>query len=269
MPRPGKNSFPLTAPADRVLNFLAETTDWLSGEELARLLGMSRAAIAKHIGKLRRDGHIITSSTKLGYRLLAKNVPVEFDLVVPHMWTRNLGRTGWRSLDMVDSTNNEAIVWALAGGPFGAVVTAESQTGGKGRRGHQWFSPPRSLMFSCILPAEPRARSSPEAVTRHALAALVEAFRQSGLPEPTVKKPNDLFLDGRKIAGVLVESGSRAGVPDWVVLGIGVNVNVLPEEFPDELSGRATSILAATGKPMDRNVFLGIILSEIERTFRA
>ncbi|MCC8116725.1 MAG: HTH domain-containing protein, partial [Planctomycetes bacterium] len=72
MPLPGKRSFPLTAPADRVLSFLGETTDWLSGEELARLLGMSRAAIAKHIGKLRRDGHIISSSTRLGYRLVAR-----------------------------------------------------------------------------------------------------------------------------------------------------------------------------------------------------
>ncbi|MCC8165332.1 MAG: biotin--[acetyl-CoA-carboxylase] ligase [Planctomycetes bacterium] len=259
----------MTAPADRVLNFLGETAEWLSGEELARLLGISRAAVAKHIAKLRRDGHIIKSSTKLGYRLLAKNVPVDFDLVVPHLWTKTLGRTGWRSLDVTESTNNEAIIWALAGGPVGAVVPAERQTGGKGRRGHGWFSPPRSLMFSCILPAGPRHRSSPEAVTGEALAALVEAFCQAGVPEPTVKSPNDLLLNGRKIAGVLVESGSRAGVPEWLVLGIGVNVNVLQEEFPDELSGRATSILAVTGRPMDRNAFLGIILSEIERKLRA
>ncbi|MCC8116724.1 MAG: hypothetical protein LIP18_06165, partial [Planctomycetes bacterium] len=128
----------------------------------------------------------------------------------------------------VESTNNEAIVWALAGGPVGAVVTAERQTGGKGRRGHRWFSPPRSLMFSCLLPAGPRVRSGPEAVTRDALVALSEAFRQAGLPAPTVKSPNDLFLNGRKVAGVLVESGSRAGVPEWPGRGSGVRVIGLP-----------------------------------------
>lgn len=251
---------------DRVLELLAERGDWLSGEELAEILGVSRAAVAKRVARLRRCGHVIEAQTNRGYRLLVLDAPVAFSAVEPHLKTKRLGKTGWRTLADTTSTNNEAILWALAGGPADAVVTAERQSMGKGRRGHVWFSAPRSLMFSFLL--RPRDAADAERITKTVLAAMAAAIVRCGFLEPTRKQPNDLLLNGKKIAGVLVESGSRAGVPEWVAVGVGCNVNTLENEFPRELRRKTTSLYAATGKTVDRNLLLGVMLTHIERMLR-
>lgn len=248
---------------ERILSLLSERPGWRSGEEMAELLGMSRAAVAKQVAKLRRDGNVIESQTNRGYCLRVRWEPANRETVAPHLRTTVLGRTGWRDLTETASTNTEAITWALAGVAEGAVVTAERQSGGKGRRGHDWFSSPNSLQFSVIL--RPRsARLTEEFITRAALEATREAIHLLAGVEPVVKPPNDLLLDGRKICGVLTEAGSRAGEPDWIALGIGCNVNVLPEEFPAELRERVTSLYQVAGVQVPRGWLLGEILNQLE-----
>lgn len=246
---------------DGILDMLEERGTWYSGEELAALLGVSRAAVAKRVAGLRAAGNVIDSSTNRGYRLRLREERVDPDLALPHSAGRVMGRVGWRVLDETASTNNEAVLWALEGAPEGAVVSAERQTMGKGRRGHAWFSPPRSLQVSVIL--RPPATDE-EAVTRGALAAMADAIASVTPLSPRAKPPNDLLVDGRKVAGVLVESGRRGDEPDWLVMGIGCNVNVLRTEIPAELAGTMTSLYALTETPVSRNVLLGRFLSKFE-----
>ena len=176
-----------------------------------------------------------------------------------------LGRKDWRFLAETTSTNNEAMLWAAQNGPEGAVVAAERQDQGRGRKGHAWISTPRGLEFSLILrPAMPveqlaqitalAAQSVARAVTR--LAPLAAEF----------KAPNDVLVNGRKICGVLLELGFRAEELDWAVLGIGCNVNALPEELPEP--ERITSLLAEIGSPVSRVRLLAEILNEFESAYK-
>jgi BirA family biotin operon repressor/biotin-[acetyl-CoA-carboxylase] ligase len=144
----------------------------------------------------------------------------------------------------------------------GAVAVTDEQTEGRGRLGRRWYSPPGvSLLFSVLLePSLDVARFAELSlvagrVVAEAIAAVTEV-------EPTIKPPNDVLVDGRKVAGILAEA--RDG---RVMLGIGINVNVPAEELPAEVGTPATSLLAATGKPVDRADLLVEILDRLERAY--
>ncbi|MEI7927832.1 MAG: biotin--[acetyl-CoA-carboxylase] ligase [Verrucomicrobiales bacterium] len=158
--------------------------------------------------------------------------------------------------DEVDSTNDEIRRLALAGADDGTVVVADRQTAGRGRRGAAWMCPPgEALAFSLLVrPKEPKALWP-----RLALAsglAVAEALESHGV-ECGIKWPNDVWVCGKKICGVLVEAGS-----DFAIIGIGVNVNVAG--FPEELNTSATSLLLETGVPADRAGVLASILRQLE-----
>ena len=257
-----KDSFAGGSTTERILARLAKG-DWVSGEELADEFGISRAAIAKHMGKLRRDGNVIRSRTHKGYMLEAPIERLCRDSVFPLLRTSTLGRTEWRELESAPSTNTEAISWALGGGPVGGVVTAYEQTQGKGRRGHTWFSSPRGIHFSAILPPFRKAAECAR-VNMAALQAVRQAIITAAGVEAVIKKPNDLLLNGKKICGILVESGLRGGETDWLVVGIGCNVNVLPEEFPADIGARVTSILAETGTVASTSLLAAEALNYLE-----
>ncbi len=140
-----------------------------------------------------------------------------------------------------DSTNERAKELALAGAPHGTLVTADEQTAGRGRQGRAWVAPPgKALLLSVLL------RDLGEAQAYLPLAAAVavcEACEQSADVRCEIKWPNDVWIEGRKLAGILVEGRPQQG---WAVLGIGLNVSTAQDEFPDELRELATSLGAAT-----------------------
>ncbi len=142
---------------------------------------------------------------------------------------------------VTDSTNERAKQLALAGAPHGTLVTAEEQTAGRGRQGRQWVAPPgKALLMSVVL------RDLGAAQAHLPLAAALAACEASELSVPhihcTIKWPNDVWLDGRKLAGILVEGRPQDG---WAVLGIGLNVATTADEFPAELRENATSLAVA------------------------
>lgn len=141
-----------------------------------------------------------------------------------------------------DSTNERARLLALDGAPHGTLVTADEQTAGRGRQGRQWVAPPGSaLLMSLIL------RDLDERQTLMPLAAAVavcEAAEELADVACAIKWPNDVWVEGRKLAGILIEGRPQER---WVVLGIGVNVHTGREQFPEELRGSATSIAAEAG----------------------
>jgi BirA family biotin operon repressor/biotin-[acetyl-CoA-carboxylase] ligase len=148
-----------------------------------------------------------------------------------------------RHFRQVDSTNTVARELAAAGAPHGTVVTAAEQTAGRGRQGRTWTAPPgAALLYSAVLrPLEPRHSVLPLAV---ALAVCETAERLRPGIECKVKWPNDVHLDGRKLAGILIEARPQDG---WAVIGIGLNLTIAENEFPAELRDNATSLLPGRG----------------------
>jgi BirA family transcriptional regulator, biotin operon repressor / biotin---[acetyl-CoA-carboxylase] ligase len=146
--------------------------------------------------------------------------------------------TPHRHCRRVGSTNTVARELAAAGAPHGTVVTAAEQTAGRGRQGRTWTAPPGSaLLYSAVLrPLEPRHSLLPLAVP---LAVCEVAERLRPGVDCKVKWPNDVHLDGRKLAGILIESRPQDG---WAVLGVGLNLTIADDEFPEELRDRATSL---------------------------
>jgi BirA family transcriptional regulator, biotin operon repressor / biotin---[acetyl-CoA-carboxylase] ligase len=135
---------------------------------------------------------------------------------------------------LIDSTNERARELALAGAPHGTLVSADEQVAGRGRQGRIWTAPPRSAVLMSVV-----LRELSPLVTLAAAVATCEACENAAGASCTIKWPNDIWLDGRKAAGILVEGRPQEG---WAVLGIGLNVRISPEQFPPELRETATSV---------------------------
>jgi BirA family transcriptional regulator, biotin operon repressor / biotin---[acetyl-CoA-carboxylase] ligase len=155
--------------------------------------------------------------------------------------------TPHRHFRQVGSTNTVARELATAGAPHGTVVTADEQTAGRGRQGRTWTAPPgAALLYSAIVrPLGPRHSLLPLAVAV-AVCEVAESLRPGARCK--VKWPNDIHLDGRKLAGILIEARPQDG---WAVVGVGFNLTIAAEDFPEELRDRATSLFAgrAVGNP--------------------
>ncbi len=246
-----------------ILSFLAEGgEDYVSGAVLSDKLGLSRTAVWKHVEQLRRLGYRIEAQASRGYRLL--EVPdrlTELEMG-PLLTTRELGRT-LHHYDTLESTNLKAFELAHEGGAHGEVVVAEHQTAGKGRRGRSWVAPAgHGLTLSLILRPEIPPARAPE-LTLLAAVALAETLADSGV-EAGIKWPNDVLVNGRKVAGILTELSADVERVHFVVLGIGVNLNVAPEDFPEALAATATSVLAEKGSPVHRALFAAVLLGKLE-----
>lgn len=249
---------------------------WISGEALAREHGVSRAAVSAHIASLRSEGWVVESATRKGYRLHGMDPLPEAREVKPHLETKNLGRTRWDIRRVTDSTNLNAAALAAGGEPEGLVVVTGRQTQGRGRRGHSWASLPGALMFSVLFrPGVPEARLESgvacdwsTALTLCALDSVCATLGKDGIVL-TRKAPNDLLLNGRKVCGVLAEAAMRGSEIEWVVLGVGCNVNAQRGDMPHALRTGATSLFIETNRVFSRSTLLGSMLNELELRYRA
>jgi BirA family transcriptional regulator, biotin operon repressor / biotin---[acetyl-CoA-carboxylase] ligase len=246
-----------------VLAFLAEAgDDFVSGEAISDKLGLTRAAVWKHVNALRAQGYRIDAIPARGYRLAEvpdRLTPLELR---PLLNTHDVGRElHW--YEEIGSTNDRAKELAEAGAEHGEVVIAERQTAGRGRRGRPWISPARkNLYFSVVLrPDLPPARAAE--LTLVASLAVCDALRQADVAAG-IKWPNDVLVSGRKIAGVLTELAAEPDRVHWVVVGVGVNVNATAEDFPPELRPEATSVLLERGSAAPRALFAAACLTALE-----
>jgi BirA family biotin operon repressor/biotin-[acetyl-CoA-carboxylase] ligase len=247
---------------DRLLHLL-RAGDFVSGERIAAALGVSRAAVGKRIAELRKRGFTIAAAPRRGYRLDVVPDTLDPDAIGPRLTTAWLGRA-WRHVPTIGSTNDEAAAWARAGAPSGAVVVADAQTRGRGRLGRHWHSPPgESLYLSVVLrPPLPPHRVPP--LTLATGVAVAEALAALDLV-PQLKWPNDVLLDGKKVAGILTEMSADLDRVHHVVVGIGVNLNAAA--FPDELAAIATSVALARGAPVARADFAAALCARLEHWF--
>ena len=198
--------------------------------------------------------------------------PITSQAVTMALCTKTLGRS-LHILDETPSTNSAALALAQGGSSDGTVVVADTQTSGRGRLGRPWYSPPgKNLYCSIIL----RRNLPPDQISRWLswvpLLSAVAVSRAiqviSGL-RPSLKWPNDIFIEQRKAGGLLCESSGTGTANGVVIVGIGLNVNMWRDAFPADLRDLATSVAAEAGRPFDRAVLLAALLSELELRYEA
>jgi BirA family biotin operon repressor/biotin-[acetyl-CoA-carboxylase] ligase len=173
--------------------------------------------------------------------------------------------------DSLDSTNRVALELAVTGAVHGTVVVAESQSAGRGRLGRSFFSPPYQNVYTSLLLRPQITTGLAPAFTLAAAVAVADAVAETVADESAVeiKWPNDVLLGGRKTCGILSELGAEATRVAYLVLGIGVNLNVDPAGFPEEFRARATSLSGHLGRPVDRVAFTARLYEALERSLDA
>jgi BirA family biotin operon repressor/biotin-[acetyl-CoA-carboxylase] ligase len=175
----------------------------------------------------------------------------------------------FRYHDEIESTNLEAKTLALKGAPEGTVVVAEVQSAGRGRLGRRWTSPAgKGLLFSVVLrPTLPMSQA--HLLTIVAAVAAAEAIEKHVAARVAIKWPNDLFIGDRKVGGILMEVAGEADEIDWVILGMGLNVNTEYSELPVALRRTATSLKIVGGELVDRSDVLAALLLSLEAQYKA
>ncbi len=244
-----------------ILDYLGECS-WVSGEEMASRMGISRAAVWKQIKSLRAKGFEIESSTKRGYRLVSKPDLLDPDLLCSGLTTRSLGRELYCHRD-VDSTNEVARSIA-AQCKDGTVILAETQTAGRGRLSRPWNSPKGGIWMSLILKPEiPLAQAY--RINMAVSVALARAIHGLYGLKAGIKWPNDLLINERKLCGILMEISAEVDRLDYALIGIGINANVDVLDFPEDW--RATSLSKELGHNISRTELVQRILQEIEEAY--
>lgn len=167
----------------------------------------------------------------------------------------------------LDSTNTQAMRLARMGASEGTVVIADAQSDGKGRLGRSWVSPPAvNLYLSAILRPPISASLAPQ-VNLLAAVAVADTVKEVYHLTPTIKWPNDLLVGRKKVCGILAEMHTEAGALSSVVLGIGVNINTPLDAFPEDLRDKASSLMLASNRLVDRVAFTATLLAHLEKLY--
>jgi len=251
----------------KILAALRATPWGVSGAELARNLGMTRAGIWGHIEQLRSHGYDIEATPHLGYRLFGTPDALHADDLYSRLGpTRVVGRE-IHVFRETTSTNDVTARLARGGAAEGAVVFAESQTKGRGRMGRAWLSPAgKGLWFTVLL----RPDIPPKQATQFTVAAATALTRailaETGIVAD-IKWPNDILIRGRKVCGILTEMSAEMDYLKELLLGIGIDVNMETSDFPPALRKIATSLQIESGQKVSRPDLAVAILRELDRAY--
>lgn len=253
-----------------ILTMLKEQREgYLSGEAMSQRLGISRAAVNKAVNSLRQDGYEIESATRRGYRLLSSPDLLTEGEIRPWLQSHELGNP-LLCFPTIDSTNSY-LKRESANLPSGAVAVADQQTGGRGRLGRSFHSPKRTGIYLSVLlkPVLEPARALN--LTAYVAVAICEAVERAAGLQPGIKWTNDLVLNGRKICGILTEMAieGESGTLQYVVPGIGLNVNEEPEDFPEDIRSVAGSLAMAAGRKLERGRLAAEMVNSLDRMYTA
>lgn len=239
--------------------------DFISGQAISEQLDVTRAAIWKCIKQLRQDGYEIESVSNHGYKLVALADNLTHEEVKNELKTELFG-SKIVHFAAIDSTNNWAKKLAEQGEPEGTVVVAEMQDGGRGCAGNQWLCQSHlGIWMSVILRPQLDMPSVP-LITQMACAAAGQAL-ETAVRGVQIRWPHDLLVNGKKVGGVLTESSGEIDRVQYVVVGIGVNINQTAEDFPPDLVDKATSLKLETGREQSRKAVFCAILEGLERAY--
>lgn len=246
----------------KILEILEKKGDYVSGEEISKEIGISRAAVWKHIKKLRELDYEIDSKTNEGYKLIkSPEKQIEFELE-RLLETKIIGKK-ILFFEEVDSTNNKAKQIALKENE-GTVVISEMQTSGRGRRGREWYSPKGGVYVSFVL----KPNVSPEKASQLTLVsslALVETLNSmDNNLNAKIKWPNDILISGKKISGILTELSADVEKINYIVVGVGINLNTEKEILPEN----GTSLKIEMKEEVSIKLFLKSFLEHYDSIYQ-
>jgi len=247
---------------ERIIQFLRESDGYISGEEISQRLNISRAAIWKHMQDLRSQGYEIAAVPHLGYQLVASPDKLRAFEIQLGLNTKIIGKNIFVT-DTLPSTMDEAFRLGVEGACEGTVVCAETQSKGRGRLGRGWASPKgKGLYFSFVLrPTLPLNQLA--LLTLMSAVALAQAIEGVSHVKPSIKWPNDLLWEGRKLAGILTELRAESDQVKFVVVGIGLNINTPAHQLVDG----ASSLKMAAGRSFNRGEVFQAILRSLEKWY--
>jgi len=253
---------------DKILHLLRTSrSGFLSGEELARKCGISRTMVWKHVKSLEHEGFGIEAVPSQGYQLTSEPDILRKSDIEHGLKTSIIGKE-IHLFHEVASTNTLAMELAANAAHEGAVVIAETQTNGKGRLGRKWISPQGNLSCSVILRPDIPIYKAP-LITLMGAVAVASAIRTTCEVQAAIKWPNDIYVAGKKVSGLLTEMSAEQDRIKHIVLGIGVDVNMGLDALPAEVRATTTTLAAETGKRVDRTALLRRLFIDLEYWYKA
>jgi BirA family biotin operon repressor/biotin-[acetyl-CoA-carboxylase] ligase len=252
---------------NKILSVLEQNSGaFVSGAYLSNQLGCSRTAIWKHIEQLKLQGYEIEAVKKNGYRMVRRPEFLDASLLAEGMQTENIGR-------MVDvhseAESTQIIAHSLAreGAMEGTLVLAERQNAGRGRLGRSWHSPAgKGVWMSLILRPNIPIQNAPQ-LTLLSAVVLSRCLQEWGIAAD-IKWPNDIYVKGKKVAGILTELNADPDRIHYAIVGIGMNVNLAQNDIPDDLKNKATSLRIETGVVVDRVKVIQRFCCHFEQWYR-
>lgn len=239
---------------------------FVSGEELSTKIGVTRTAVWKHVKQLKEEGYEIESVSRKGYRLIQEPDTLDPNELQMDIKTKYMG-SKILYFQNVDSTNNAAKKAAGEGAPEGTIIIAEEQTGGRGRLGRHWTSPRGTGIWMSIILRPELEPTEAAKITQLTAAAVAVGLRKATGCEAGIKWPNDIIINKKKVCGILTEMSAELNSINYIVVGIGVNVNVDMEIFPEDVRAIATSIKENLGHSVYRKVIVLEILGAFEELY--
>jgi len=234
----------------KILKLLRNSDDYISGQSICNELGISRTAVWKYMNQLKEDGYGIEATQNRGYHI-TKYPDVLTEVELGSLFENEFFGIKVYFYNEIDSTNNEAKKKAEDGATQGTLVITESQNSGRGRRGKKWISPTGSgIWMSFILKPEIHPYGA-SMITLIAALSVVSALNKIKSLKCSIKWPNDIVVNGKKVCGILTEMSSELDAVNYVIIGIGINVNMT--ELDEDISDTASSLFLETGSPIKRS----------------
>ncbi|NBI07516.1 biotin--[acetyl-CoA-carboxylase] ligase [Senegalia massiliensis] len=247
---------------EKIVKILKQNKNkYISGEIISDELNVTRTSIWKYISVLRKEGYVIDSASRKGYKLISYPDVLDIEVLERKLSTNHIGKTIYY-YDTVDSTNIKAKNIALDENN-GAVIISEEQTKGRGRLGRDWISPKyKGVWMSIILKPNIPPEDAPK-ITQIAAAAVSKSFDDLGIKNK-IKWPNDIVINKKKVCGILTEMSGEIGRLKYIVIGIGINANLDEKDLTDDIKEMATSIKIENGSIVNRENLIIDILEKFE-----
>lgn len=250
---------------NEILRLLKECDTYISGQQLCDHFHVSRTAVWKVMEQLKKEGYEIEAVRNRGYRLKSSpDVMSEAEL-------GSLIRTEWAGAGIVyedetDSTNNRAKEAGEKGSRHGTLFVADQQSAGKGRRGRRWISPPGTSIYMSLLLRPEIAPNSAPMLTLVMGLSVAEGIRDLTGMDAGIKWPNDIVVNQKKVCGILTEMAAEMEYINYVVIGVGINVN--QREFPEEIRDMATSLCVEGEHTYRRAELVAAVLERFENNYK-
>jgi BirA family transcriptional regulator, biotin operon repressor / biotin---[acetyl-CoA-carboxylase] ligase len=251
----------------KIINLLSQNPNiYLSGQEISNLLEISRSAIWKHMKELEKDGYTIEAVRNKGYRILESPNKVSENTVQWGLHTEWLGKTIIHK-EKLTSTQHVAHQLASENAHHGTVVIADEQTAGKGRLSREWHSAKnKGIWMSIILRPSILPYLAPQ-LTLLTATVLADVLKKESNLDPKIKWPNDIILADKKVSGILTEMQAEQDQINYIVIGIGININHEQNDLPKDVQSKATSLKIETGKAWDITNLIQNIFVTFERAY--